>query len=373
MWLSRENDYCLPVKGILKICSLLVWGVALVLLAASVNAREGVVLRVAGWDVYADPENKDKTIGYRSFEKKHGVRLEFKPIAHLDDIVNIAESASDYDVFIISNEGIRILHDMELVIPLELEKLPHYQSLHHQLRYTEWGLFDSKVYAVPWAWGPTGLLYDTEAMPEPDSWNVLWDEAYRGRVALWDDVSMIWTTALSLGYRNVYSLTRDQLAEVRSKLLELNENVHGYYQGEEEELRFMTEHKVVALNSWFDPSARLRARGRSYKMVIPREGAVGMFDSYLISTDSRHQELAHLYINHQISPPVQQQLVQITGLAPANIETLALLRPEEIKALHLDEADYFSRMLLWDNMPRKHLYEKVLSEVRDHLRQLQNP
>ena len=368
--LITRNGGCSSTNRSLKVLTLLVCGATLLFLAALVNAHERKVLRVAGWDVYADPENKSKTIGYRSFEEKYNVSIEFEPLANLDDIVDIAESRDDYDVFIISNEGIRILHDMELVAPLELNRLTHYSSLHHRLRYTEWASFDSKVYAVPWAWGPTGLLYDTDVMPEPDSWNVLWDEAYRGRVALWDDVSMIWTAALALGYRNVYSLTRAQLAEVRTKLLELNGNVHGYYQGEADELRFMTEGKVVALNSWFDPSARLRSNGRNYKMVIPREGAVGMFDSYLISASTHHTEIAHQYINHQISPPIQQKLVRITGLEPANIETLALLTPDEIKALHLDESEYFNRMLLWDNMPRKHLYKEVLEDVRAHLEQL---
>ncbi len=103
-------------------------------------------------------------------------------------------------------------------------------------------------------------------------------------------------------------------------------------------------------------------------MFIPKEGAVGMFDSYLISKKTSKKTLAHKYINHQISPPVQQQMVRITGLAPANIETLSLLTPEEIKALHLDEPDYFNRMLLWDHMPRKQLYEDVLRSVREDLK-----
>ncbi|VAX05782.1 hypothetical protein MNBD_GAMMA25-581 [hydrothermal vent metagenome] len=89
-----------------------------------------------------------------------------------------------------------------------------------------------------------------------------------------------------------------------------------------------------------------------------------MFDSYLISKKSTQKSLAHQFINHQISPPVQQEMVNLTGLSPANIETLRLLSVEEIKALQLDDADYFNHMLLWDFMPRKNLYEEVLDAVR---------
>ncbi len=335
-----------------------------------VTAGEQDILRVTGWDVYADPENKTKTIGYKSFEDEYGVQIEFKPLKNLDEIVDIAESHSEYDVFIISNEGIRMLHDMDLVMPVDLRQLPNYHSLHPGLRYTEWGLFESRNYAVPWAWGPTGLLYDTDVLTvAPDSWNVLWDPKYRGRVSLWDDVSMIWTTALALGYQNVYSLTREQLGRVKEKLYELNGLVHDYYEGEAQELSFIIKDNVVALNSWFDPSYRLSAiHKRNFKMVIPKEGAVGMFDSFLINKKTNNKTLAHKYINHQISPEVQQRMVRITGLAPANIETLSLLTPEEIKALNLDEPDYFNRMLLWDHMPRKHLYQDVLKDVREDLK-----
>ncbi len=336
----------------------------------SVTAAEQGTLRVAGWDVYADPKRQDKTIGYQSFEDKFGARIVFKPLHNLDEIVDAAELYNnDYDVFIVSNEGIQQLHGMGLVIPLDLKQMPRYQDLHHSLRFSEWSLFESRVYAVPWAWGPTGLLYNKDVLINPDSWNVLWDPKYRGRVSLWDDVSMIWTAALALGYRNVYNLRREQLENVKQKLFELNGQVHDYYEGKEQEMKFIFKDKVVALNSWHDPSVRLKAQGLNFKMVIPKEGAVGMIDSYLISKVAKNQTLAYEFINHQISPLIQQQMVRITGLAPSNIETLALLQPEEIRALHLNDPDYFNRMLLWDHMARKNLYEQVLETVRNDLKQ----
>lgn len=326
------------------------------------------VLHVVGWDVYADPDHRNKTIGFETFEARHGVRIEFTPLNTLDDILSAAEANDKFDVIIVSNEGIKILQGMGMVVPLDLKNIPNYQDLHPQLRYTEWSQFEGKVYAVPWAWGPTGLLYDANAMPEPDSWNVLWDEKYRGKVSLWDDVSIIWVTALSLGYKNVYNLTKSQLNEVKKKLFALNAQVSEYYSGEQDEMKLILSGKAVLLDSWFDPSSRLRKHSRNYKMVIPKEGAVGMFDSYLIRRGARNVDIAYQFINHQINPDTQQQMVRITGLGPANIETMTLLTPQEIKALHLGEAGYFSRMLLWDVMPRKHLYETLLTEVRENFK-----
>lgn len=341
----------------------------LFLSASSSLAADKPILKIAGWDVYGDPDNSSKVIGYQRIEKALGITIEFTPLSNLDDIVATAEStevydAETFDIFIISNEGIEILYDMGLVRPLDLKLLPNYQNMHHNLKFSSWSQFDSKVYAVPWAWGPTGMMYDKDVVTNTDSWNTLWDPAYRGKVAMWDDVSMIWTAALALGYQNVYNLTRQQLQEVRKKLIAFNAQQPVYYKGGGDELALAREGRLLAFNSWYDPSARLKKDGKNFAMTIPREGAVGMFDSYMISQNSQQTGLAHQVINQLISPPIQQEMVRITGLAPANIETLTLLTPAEIKALHLDDSDYFNRMLLWDHMPRKNLYEKVLQAVR---------
>ena len=253
---------------------------------------------------------------------------------------------------------------MDLAIPLELTKIPHYANQHPNLKYSEWSQFNSRVYAVPWAWGPTGLLYDTEAVTKPGSWNALWDPAFKGKVSMWDDVSMIWTAALALGYKNVYNLTRKQLKAVEAKLFAFNDQAALYYKGGGNDMEAAMKGGLVALNSWYDPSARLKTAGQHFHMIIPKEGAVGMFDSFMVSSRSDNKALAHEYINHQISPPIQREMVQVTGLAPANMETLALLDSHMIEELNLDDPDYFSRMLLWDHMPRKNLYEKVLQAVR---------
>ena len=326
------------------------------------------VLHVAGWDVYSDPEYRNKTIGYKSFENQFGYSIEFTPLNNLDEIIYYAETNKDVDVLIISNEGIEILYKMNLAEKLDLEKIPYYQDLHHSLRYSSWSQFDGGVYAVPWAWGPTGLLYDSKIIAEPESWNIFWDPKYRGKVSLWNDVSMIWITALTLGYNNVYNLTQDQLNEVKQKLLLLNDQVHSYYKGEQEELELLISGKVFITNSWFDPSSRLNKHNREFKMVIPKEGAVGMFDSYMLSRNNKLNEISHQFINHQISPEIQLQLSRITGLSPSNIETLAFMTQDEIQALHLNDPSYFRKMILWNVMPRKNLYEKVMKEVRQQIK-----
>jgi len=334
---------------------------------SQIDVESKTTLQVVGWDVYADPIDKNKTIGYKKFEKKYNVIIEFTPLSHLDDIITASESNINYDVIIISNEGIHILAEMGLTIPLNLRKISNYQDLFPSLKVNKWVKQENHVLAAPWAWGPTGLLYNSKTIERPDSWNILWDKKYQGKISLWNDVSMIWTTALSLGYKNIYNLTQKQLNNVKSKLFELNNQVYDYYSGGEQAEEYISQGNAAILNSWYDPSYRLRKQGHQFKMVIPKEGAVGMFDSYLISSNSKQKELAHQYINFQISPVVQKEMFRVTGLVPANKKTKKALNNEEKSSLPESEEAYFKKMILWDVMPRKHLYDEVLEEVKKDL------
>lgn len=327
------------------------------------------ILHIVGWDVYSDPIAKNKTIGYKQFEKKYNVTIEFTPLSNLDDIIDATESGTHYDVIIISNEGIHILGKMGLAVPLNLSKIPNHQDLYPSLKINKWIKRERHIMAIPWAWGPTGLLYDTKTVSKPDSWNVLWDKKHQGKISLWDDVSMIWTTALSLGYTNVYNLTRQQLTEVKHKLFKLNNQVYAYYSGGEQAEEYIKHGHAAVLNSWYDPSGRLRKQGSQFKMIIPKEGAVGMFDSYLISSNSLKQKLAYQYLNYQISPLVQKEMFRSTGLIPANKKAKETLSIEEIKSLPKNEEAYYKKMILWNVMPRKHLYDQVLKEVNEDLAQ----
>src|SRR5258705_9391582 len=80
-------------------------------------------------------------------------------------------------------------------------------------------------------WGPNHLLYDATTLPQaPDSWTILWNPKYRGKVSLWDELSSIYMAAQVLWYdrpdpNQLYNLSDAQLEAVKKKLLELKPNV----------------------------------------------------------------------------------------------------------------------------------------------------
>jgi len=92
--------------------------------ALAQTATNEKILRIAGWDVYADPEKQNKTIGYKTFEEQSGYAIEFTALTNLDEIISYAETETDIDVLIISNEGIKTLYKMNLAHDIDLQKIP---------------------------------------------------------------------------------------------------------------------------------------------------------------------------------------------------------------------------------------------------------
>jgi len=132
-------------------------------------------------------------------------------------------SASNYDVISPSSDVATSIVRAGLVAPLELSKLPTYSQLSAKLRDLPLVKANGQVYGVPFMWGPNPLLYDTTAFKEPpDSWSILWDRKFKGKISLWDDLSSIYMAAQILGYdkpnpSQLYNLTDEQLTAAKKK------------------------------------------------------------------------------------------------------------------------------------------------------------
>ncbi|MGH9581016.1 MAG: extracellular solute-binding protein, partial [Terriglobales bacterium] len=110
-------------------------------------------------------------------------------------------SAANYDVISPSSDVATLITRSGLAAPLDLARIPAYQQLSPSLRALPLVKDGGKVYGVPFTWGPNPLLYDTTVFPHPpESWSVLWDPKYRGKISVWDDLSTLYMAAQVLGF-----------------------------------------------------------------------------------------------------------------------------------------------------------------------------
>jgi spermidine/putrescine-binding protein len=149
------------------------------------------------WEGYADPS----FIG--AFEESHHCKVVASYMGTSDELVAKLRggSASNYDVISPSSDVAASIVRAGLAAPLDVSKIPAYSQLSPKLRDSNIVKLNGQVYGVPFVWGPNPLLYDTTAFAKaPDSWGILWDAKYRGKVSVWDELSTIYMAAQVLGY-----------------------------------------------------------------------------------------------------------------------------------------------------------------------------
>jgi putative spermidine/putrescine transport system substrate-binding protein/spermidine/putrescine transport system substrate-binding protein len=319
------------------------------------------------WEGYADPS----FIG--AFEESHHCKVVASYMGTSDELVAKLRggSASNYDVISPSSDVAASIVRAGLAAPLDVSKIPTYSQLSSRLRDSNIVKLNGQVYGVPFVWGPNPLLYDTTAFAHPpDSWSVLWDAKYRGKVSVWDELSTIYMAAQVLGYykpdpSQLYNLTDAQLETVKKKLIELKPNIRKMWATGGELTNLFQNHEVVIAMGWPLMTNDLRKLNFPIGETIPRENTTGWIDHLMITAASSNKELAQAFLAYMVEAQTQKKVSDVTHYTPANPGAAQFLNADEKKVLHLDDPDaYMQRIYFWQDVPRRPKYNEIWNEVK---------
>ncbi len=318
-------------------------------------------LNLLVWEGYADPSFT------QAFEGRFQCKVTATYVGSMDEFFAKikAGGAGTYDLISPSCNAWKRFIDSNLVEPIDLDKVPNFRRLAPVFQALEGNRKDGSVYGVTFTWGPCPITYNADAIKEPpSSWAVLFDRRYRGRVAVNDDPTTLYTVALYMGYKDPYNLAEEDLQKVKDKLLELKPQVRKFWSTAGELENLFANGEVDLALSWPLITNALRRQGRNVGEVTPVEGATGWIDSWMIVKGSRHKELAQEWINYMLEPETQKTLTSVTSYCPAVPETAALLTPEEARSLHIDDMAYFDRLSFWGHVERLDRYTEIWNEVK---------
>jgi spermidine/putrescine-binding protein len=330
-------------------------------------SKKTPTLKLLVWEGYADP------MFVKAFEEQHYCKVSASYMGSSDELTTKLNggAASNYDVISPSSDVATGIVMKGFAAPLDLAKIPSYSQLSPQLTSLPLVRAKSQVYGVPFMWGPDPLLYDTTVFTQvPESWNVLWDEKYRGKISVWDDLSTIYMAAQVLGYdkpdpSQLYNLSDEQLDAVKKKLLELKPNIRKMWSTGGELTNLFQNHEIVAAMGWPLMTNQLRNIKFPVGETIPRENTTGWIDHLMITAGSENQELAYEFLEYMIEAQTQKKITDVTGYTPANPQAAQFMTPAEVKSLHLDDVDnYQKRLYFWQNVPRRAKYNEIWNEVK---------
>jgi spermidine/putrescine transport system permease protein len=311
------------------------------------------------WSAYISPRI------LQGFEREFHCRVNYDLYDSNEALLAKLQAGNvDYDLVTPSDYMVEILIRQGLLAPLDKTRLR-----------TAWANTDARFlglpfdphndYSLPHVWGTTGIAYRSDLVPEPvDSWSVMFDLRYAGRIDLLDDTREVFGMALKkLGY-SLNSTNPDELRQARDLLLRQKPLVRGYNSSN-------FEQDLAAGDAWIaqayngNMTFAMRAEPR-IRYVIPKEGCTISVDSACIPRRAPHKELAMEFINYFHRPEVAAQFVNDCGYNTPNrfvrsdIEPWLLSNP----AVFPDPASVHHCEFMRDLGPMVTLYDRYWTEIK---------
>lgn len=242
-------------------------------------------------------------------------------------------AGATYDLVSASSDLPQRLYDADLLMEIDPATLTNFPDLYEQFQKPPYITFDDKLYGVNFAWGPTILLYDTEAIAEPPAtWQAMLDEQYSGKIATWNYPLQIAQYALLLdpAPEDPFTLDDEQLAQVKDLLVSQRPLIRKYWDLGGEVAELFLNGEVVIADGWSWITLQIADSGGHVAEATPEEGVTGWSDSWCISNKAANPELALKWADYMIGPEGQLGVIENLNYSITNKKVIEGL-PEELR------------------------------------------
>lgn len=310
-----------------------------------INSQGEGQLNVVDWEGYTDESF------VKGFESETGCKVNSTYAGSSDEMFTKFQSGGggQYDLVSPSGDASLRLIKAGAVAELDTSKLTYFDDLAPQLQSPDFNTVDGKHYGMSFMWGANVLIYNADKVKTaPDSWAVLYDSANKGKITIPNNPIQIADPASQFfGAEDPYSLSEETLNKVTDKLKQQKPLVRKYWVLATDFEQLFKSGDAVMGAGWPLMTNDLTKAGMNVKEVIPKEGATGWSDSWMVSKKAKHPICAYKYINYVTSPEVQVKVVDVTGYSPANTKSCEVLGPERCKALHVNDSAYYDTIKFW--------------------------
>lgn len=323
------------------------------------QARAAGVLRLLTWEGYAN----DTWV--KEFEAANGVSVARTYVGSNDEyMAKLAAGGGDYDLVVIVSSLAKRAIDAGFVEALDRSLTPNLEQLFPRLRSLDFLSSAGAVYGAPTFIAISPVTVNSEAIPDGENFGILFDEKYKGRIAMWDDVSTIGDVANWMGFENIWTLDDAQLELVKARLIAQKPMVRTYWSQAGEAIDLFTNGEIIASNSWSYITSTLQASGSPVRDFYGKPPLAAL-DSHFIVKDSPNRLLAHKFIDHILSAKSQGAIADTTGYTPTNPASRSFMKPETWTSLRMDEATaMMDSIRFWEDIPRRGRYIELLNDVK---------
>lgn len=237
-----------------------------------------------------------------NFEREFGVKVNYDTYEDNEALLaKLQSGATGYDLVVPTGYMVEIMLKQGLLAPINHENIPNLSGVSKELADPP---FDpGRKHTVPWQWGTTGFAYNSKKVPgKVDSWKLLWDPTYRGKITMLDDMRSAISVALKLLGYSLNSTSEKELMEAKKLLLEQKPLVKAYISAPVKSLLISGE--VWLSQLWVGDTLMAKDENDDIEYCIPKEGCEIWDDNLAIPKTAPHKYTAEVWMNYSLRPEV---------------------------------------------------------------------
>jgi putative spermidine/putrescine transport system substrate-binding protein len=323
-------------------------------LPSKIGKTEGQ-LNLVAWEGYAESK------WVKPYEAKTGCKVHAKYAGSSDEMVTLMRQGggSQYDMVSASGDAsLRLIRGGE-VQAMNVDLVPEWKNFVPQLQSPPHNTVDGKHYGISLQWGPNTLLYNTKSVtPAPTSWSAIYGPQYKGEISVPANPIQIADAALylsktkpSLGISDPYELTEAQLNAAADLLKAQRPLIKKYWALASDEIELFKNGDAVIGAAWPYQYSQLKKAKEPVEQIIPKEGATGWADTWMLSAHAKDPNCAYEWVNWVSSPKVQAEQATTYGETPVNTKACGEMEKIEKGSCGVYHADapasYFDSIKFW--------------------------
>lgn len=292
--------------------------------------KRGVTINVYNWGEYISNGVEGTLDVNAEFTRRTGIDVNYTTFDTNESLYSkLAGGGANYDVIIPSDYMVSKLIEEGYLEKLDFDNIPNFQYIDEQYRNPDYD--PTNEYSVPYTWGVVGIFYNKNYVKEEiNSWKILWDEKYAGKILMFDNPRDSFGIAQKLLGYSFNSTDEREWQETAMLLKEQKPLVQAYVMDQ-------IFDKMANGDAWLAPyyagdAATLVEDNPDIGFAIPTEEGTNFFvDALCIPKGAAHKKEAEEYINFLCDPEIAAANVDYIGYSTPESAAKELLPKETVE------------------------------------------
>ncbi len=318
-------------------------------------------------------EGWDAKLHHLEYHNKYGEYPNFSIFGDEEEAFAKIRAGAQYDVLHPCSYKVEIWRDAGIIQPIDTSMLSHWDEVIPSLKEIPGMTVNGDVYFVAADWGLTSVLYRPdlvdEKYQEDETWGILWDERYAGRLSMSDSlIDGVMVAAIYGGAKDPFNMTNEEV-DVTRELLRKQLPLLRYWWSSPTDLEnSMAAGELVATSSWNDAYTALKAAGINVKYMNPKEGAMTWVCGFCLASDADPAKLekSHDAIDAFLSPDSGVLSILDEGYGHSNVHSYDLV-PEGLlqeRGLSKDPEAILSAGIFQEPIANEAVLQAMFEEIK---------